>query len=428
MLNWPDFELYWPNFEFLLQLFAGEAIFALYLPKKKYFWPGFAAGVVCCLLLGLFYPLDYLSEIVFIVIFGLTVAVWRLCLKRSVLHCLYVCIAGYTVQHLSMNIIYIIRNFITYFRGGVDISTFWSYVVNYTIYVLMYLLLWFLFARKLKKTELEFNNRWFLIVAAFMLVFAVFLSWRFSSEDYGLGFALHAYAAICCCLSLLLLYSMILQRNLEKQVAVIERIQHEESEQYRISKELIDVINVKCHDLKHQIGKIRADVNDEALGELDRAVAMYDAVVKTGNDALDVVLTEKSMHCEREGISLSCMADGNALAFMRETDIYSMFGNLLDNAIEAVTKLTESADRFIVLSVKQNGALLSIHVENKYTGKLKMLDGVPETTKDDKVNHGYGVRSVGMIVERYGGVMKITAGEGLFMTDILFSDLPASIN
>ena len=55
----------------------------------------------------------------------------------------------------------------------------------------------------------------------------------------------------------------------------------------------------------------------------------------TGNHALDVILTEKSLICKQKEIKLTCMADGKQLAFMQTTDLYSIFGNLLNNSIEA---------------------------------------------------------------------------------------------
>lgn len=58
-------------------------------------------------------------------------------------------------------------------------------------------------------------------------------------------------------------------------------------------------------------------------------------LVHTGNDALDAILSEKGLACEQGGIAFRCMADGAAVGFMAPTDIYSLFGNALDNAIEA---------------------------------------------------------------------------------------------
>ena len=60
--------------------------------------------------------------------------------------------------------------------------------------------------------------------------------------------------------------------------------------------------------------------------------------MRTGNEILDTILTEKSLICENSGIHINCVADGSLLAFMNPVDLYTLFGNALDNAIEAGEK------------------------------------------------------------------------------------------
>lgn len=67
--------------------------------------------------------------------------------------------------------------------------------------------------------------------------------------------------------------------------------------QQKSAKEAIDIINIKCHDLKHQIGAL-AKMDDplarsKYLQEVSEAVSIYDAVYHTGNKALDYILREK---------------------------------------------------------------------------------------------------------------------------------------
>ena len=76
-------------------------------------------------------------------------------------------------------------------------------------------------------------------------------------------------------------------------------------------------------------------------------MAIYDNIYQTGNDALDLVLTEKSLLCDEYNIKLSSMIDGAALDFMNTTDVYALFGNLLDNAIESVMKEPDEEKRII---------------------------------------------------------------------------------
>ena len=67
--------------------------------------------------------------------------------------------------------------------------------------------------------------------------------------------------------------------------------------------------------------------------------SQYDALFSTGNQAIDAILNEKSLYCSQRGIALNCLVDGSAVGHMEYVDIYSLVGNIMDNAIEAVEKL-----------------------------------------------------------------------------------------
>lgn len=145
------------------------------------------------------------------------------------------------------------------------------------------------------------------------------------------------------------------------------------------SKATIELINIKCHDLKKQIALLgdRNHITKEEIDELNRAISIYDASVKTGNEALDVLLAEKTLFCENQGIQFNCIADGACLRFMRSSDIYSLFGNAIDNAVEAVIKIKEDNLRCIGISIKESKGMVSAHFENYYTGDLDFDEGLP---------------------------------------------------
>ena len=69
----------------------------------------------------------------------------------------------------------------------------------------------------------------------------------------------------------------------------------------------MDMINMKCHDLRHIFNKIEGKLTAEEAEKLKEAMTFYDASIKTGNDVLDIVLCEKKVLCEQNGIQLSCV-------------------------------------------------------------------------------------------------------------------------
>ena len=91
---------------------------------------------------------------------------------------------------------------------------------------------------------------------------------------------------------------------------------------------------------------------------------------------------------------------------MRDADIYSFFGNALDNAIEATRGLDDIAMRSVSLVVRQVAGVASIHVENRYAHEpVANGEGTLLTSKDDIANHGFGLRSMRLTVEGYGGTL-----------------------
>ena len=192
--------------------------------------------------------------------------------------------------------------------------------------------------------------------------------------------------------------------------------------QYELSANTIEAINIRCHDIKHQIRAMNAGqaADDDFMANLDELVSIYDTGIDTSNKALDVILTEKSLLARAKDIQLTCPVDGRLLSFMAEQDIYSLFGNALDNAIEACEKIDDPARRLIDVSTRRAGQMACIQVRNCYDGEVTTeKDGSLATTKRDGGLHGYGTKSLRLIAERYDGSCSFDAHDGIFMVSIL---------
>ena len=104
---------------------------------------------------------------------------------------------------------------------------------------------------------------------------------------------------------------------------------------------------------------------------------------------------------------------------MSDTDIYSLFGNMIDNAIEAV-KHFEPGKRTIGLSVKNVKNFVVVNIYNRFEGDLSFENGLPLTTKQNRPFHGYGLKSIRNIVEKYNGNMRISTDNHVFSLTIVF--------
>lgn len=222
--------------------------------------------------------------------------------------------------------------------------------------------------------------------------------------------------AVASAFMLFMQYELLYRRRLERDVATIGRIRADGARQYELSRENIDALNMKFHDIRHQIRHLGDEqdeglVDKELLDEIAREVRVYDSTVTTGNDALDILLTEKRLACSHEGISISCIADGAALDFMSPTDLYTLVGNALDNAIAAVRLVEDPDKRTLSLSVRREMGLVSIHMENYFVHRTHPSDVE------------YGVGAIKAVVGHYGGTMTMRDVGDVFHLNVV---LPAT--
>lgn len=198
------------------------------------------------------------------------------------------------------------------------------------------------------------------------------------------------------------------------------RAQHD---QYLLSRANIDEVNRKYHDMKHHIAAIRAEPSEwkrsEQLDHLEQSVLEYDNQVNSGNLAVDAILSAKKVSSRKLSITMTEVLDGNALDFVDPLDLATILGNAVDNAIEAASLVEREDKRLIKIAVFRQGDFAVLRVENHYRVPVQMVDGFPLTIKRDKRNHGYGLRNVREVVERYGGSVVVSAEDNWFTLKIL---------
>ncbi len=204
------------------------------------------------------------------------------------------------------------------------------------------------------------------------------------------------------------------------QTRLIMESQHD---QYLQSKRNIDELNRMHHDMKYYVAAIRqetsADRRDQYLTDLEDSIRGYESQIETGNHLLDIILSSKMERCLREEISMTNVVDGAALEFMDLMALSALFGNALDNAIEASVKIQDPEQRIIKVSVFSQEEFVMIRFENYWPRQVKFAGGVPQTTKADRARHGFGVLNMTRIVESYGGNISFGVEDDWFTVRIL---------
>lgn len=433
---------------FVLEIWGTEFIFACHLRKRRYFWLRMAGCVLLSLLAALLLGTPpenaWVVSVTFIALFLLIVALSKLCYGESWKNLFFCGIAAYTVQHCAYEFSNLVLTLITNNASpllgayGTEIMEFgglqWLWNCFYaSVYILccyvVYCGAYFLFAAKIKsENDLKIENLKMLFLVGVGLVVDIFLNAFFvysgfaAAEDtLPVSLMIYVYNCLCCVLLLMVQSGLALRRKLEDELGTVKVLAQIKAEEYAISKENIDLINQKCHDMKHLIRTIGANkqLPQDVVEEIEQSVHIYDAMVRTGNEALDIILTEKSLRCVAYGITMSCVADGKKISFVKDSDLYALFGNILDNAIEAVLKVEETEKRVIGLVLYERNGFVTLNVNNAYAGDLKLVNGLPVTTKSNHHLHGFGVKSIRLIVEKYGGEMGISTKDGIFSLCIL---------
>lgn len=339
----------------------------------------------------------------------------QLCMRCEKSEAMFCMTCALATQHLS----YVLYDDVLALSGWAYDSVQAVAIIS-AVMLLVYLAAYYLFVRKMKQhPELSFQNRENLIVGGLLILFTIVI--KFIMEPYlsarsmtKLYVLVSIYDVVCCVLALMLERGLFRNQALTDEKNFLTQLVHMQEEQYRTSKANVEMVNIKCHDMKHQISHITSTTDPDAIRELEQIISVYDSSLQTGNEILDVCLMEKKLLCEKNSIKLDCIANGQCLSFMQPSDLFSLFGN----AMEAVCKLDDVEKRIIFVSVKEELGMAIIHVENNYTGELIMADGIPRTSKDDEFYHGYGVKSIRMVVEEYDGNMALLPQNGIFNLNI----------
>jgi hypothetical protein len=355
----------------------------------------------------------------FLIIFIIVGAMMAFLFELSALELISVTFAAFAFQHITWNIFVLIAEACGDLSQPVAITLYLScFGVLYGLY---FLILHFLFREKLV------SNWPICISAALIFTFSyVFSSLR--NYDQSWTTVIRIYDTMCCFLSLCIHYGigylsalMIKKKNLEEENLLLENTLHLQAKQYQISKETIDIINLKCHDIKNQlsvISTLHGEEKQKEIEEAKKAINIYGSIAKTENDALNIILNEKGLLCESKHITLNYLVDPSGIAFMDTLDICSLFGNALDNAIEACEKEKED-QRIIRLNITTRNRFSLIHIENTSTQPISFKDGLPQTTKNNTDYHGFGTKSIRHVVEKYHGNCTMESQDGFFIVDIL---------
>ena len=202
-----------------------------------------------------------------------------------------------------------------------------------------------------------------------------------------------------------------------------EQLQHQK---YCEMVEVMEQNRELIHDTKHHFLVVQEYLKNEEYGNLQKYVTQISdefqrtvPKVYTGIKILDFILEQKRVVAQKAGIRYEI--DTMLLTGIptTEQETCALFGNLLDNAIEACC-LVETEEKWIKIQIKQINQLLSIELLNTFEIPCIRKQGVFETIKEERSVHGYGIKSMRRIVDKHQGLIAYEEKEKIFITKITF--------
>ena len=336
----------------------------------------------------------------FFIILALLVVAVMVVHRASVWSALFCASAGYTIQNIASSTSTLNGN-VADLIGMHEVYAEHILIYEQVVLVIVYALAFLLFVKRIWKTRLELVEDRHMVLAFVACLFAVIGFDVLIKGAYSEGLSLELCSALrlvhlAFCIFLLYFDYRTLSRNrIEAEAAVNRHIIKERERQYEESRLTIDAVNRRMHDICHSVAETAVEMGatgdprvDELISQVLDEVRHYDTVISTGDEPLDTVLTEKGLVCEREGMRLSPVADGSALARLEPAEKYALVGGIIDTAIELVRGVDDPALCDISLTIRRRGDMAVISLEHY----------LPEKHAATRLG-----RTARLIVERYGG-------------------------
>lgn len=405
--------------EFVTQLFFVSILFIPVFDKRRLFWLRYLLGWAVIVGVQWLVTLDYIPIPTvwnYLLVLVMLMGVVMLSFDFKILHGIFYVVCSHCVQFILSDITYIIIYAIM--QGSKRYDLFGYYYVEMPIvFAAGEVAAYFLFVKKQKKyDEIFFNSKLllfgsvgFLAVAIFLTHYARMSAW-FLLENVIYMLAISSMFGVT---TLVMSALNISKKKLERENAVLHELLRKDKHRYEQAKLANEKIMIKYHDMKQR--KHGGIIGYEELAEVESDREILHSTYFTDDPALDVVLSEKALLCERLGIQLICTADGKAISFMKPHHIYSLVGNALENSIDCVRNEPDPADKVITLSVTRKEGSCVLTVSNHTSHAVMFKDGLPVTGKANAEEHGFGTRSMRNVVGKYDGQL------GFFQNDDVFT-------
>lgn len=429
---------------FALRFFIGTYIqvvllslgFIRKLKPKKYGLPIWIVSCVALYFIQFFTSVDYPEINGFFNLFGwfdtrflLVIVLYAVavffCFETDVINVVFMITFCTVTQNLCNHVFKVV--FFSFVESGIVTaeefgSSLLSRICNFSMFLIIYPVIYFSVIKKFNSEKKLFKDRYSIILVSAFFCLLAYVYNQFVSKYHNNCTPYSVVSALLCVLLIILMNEIMRRRTIADDNEIMAGIISNSEKMRLTSEKNVELINRKCHDLKHQLAALRLSgetLNDDSIKKIEEAIDIYDSTILTGSRVLDSLFMDKGLSCRENEINLTVFLDGTKFSFMSAVDLYVLFGNAIDNAIESCLK-EDKQNRSINVSSSQKGGLFCVEIENTCTKNVQFKGGIPLTSKADDGYHGFGTGSIKHIVEKYGGEVSFAVYDGLFCLDMTF--------
>lgn len=219
------------------------------------------------------------------------------------------------------------------------------------------------------------------------------------------------------------LFNFLFGKTIDKRIAnyqndLIDKQYAEVENMYRTMRGWRHDYHNHIQTMKAYLQMNKIEELNQYLNNLDNDLNTVDTVIKTGNVMIDAILNSKISLAKAKDINVNAKAIVPNQLKILEIDLCVIIGNLLDNAIEACLKIENESDRFIRIYVDIFKEQLYISVQNANGGMIKKIGKTYQSTKLTN-SHGFGLKRIDNIVNKYNGYINRQNEEGVFATEVM---------
>lgn len=281
--------------------------------------------------------------------------------------------------------------------------------------------------KKYKMLKLKASYWMLFLTISISSVITIFLIYRLQYESQSI---LLYNLSVWCSVGLLYstFFSLYLYERISKQ-AELERKEEIFSQQIKAQSKHLDEILITQkeikklrHDLTNHIISIQAffEKKDYAAGieyitTMKGLTQFVDTGIETGNIALDAILNTKKSIALSKGINFTTNIQIPENIFVDAIDICIIFGNALDNCIEACERSAIPVKNISVSIIYEDDSIICKIINTASKGKNKFL----QTVKKDEINHGFGISNIESALDRYKNVCRFKQTDDEFILSFI---------